>query len=134
MFNVIKNISINCILVPGCCKSTTVDCLSCSANVTAEEYCILNPSMFGCRKGEWSYFSTDEFKHRIKSLILSIFINITSKIVTSTNGWVPHQKYSHGSVIHKTSGHRGISCFKRTSKYKGKYITIIIAYNSSINK
>ena len=60
----IKNFQFHYILVPGCCKSTTVDCLSCSANVTAEEYCKLNPSTLGCRKGEWAYFPIDGFKHQ----------------------------------------------------------------------
>ena len=64
----IKNFQFHYILVPGCCKSTTVDCLSCSANVTAEEYCKLNPSTLGCRKGEWAYFPIDGFKHQILML------------------------------------------------------------------
>lgn len=52
-----------------------------------------------------------------------VYGNIKSEIVTSSNGWVPHQKYTQGSVIYKTSGHRGVSCFKRASKYKGKCMT-----------
>ena len=43
-----------------------------------------------------------------------LYGNISSEIITSSNGWTAYPKNSYAPVVSKASGHKGVRCFKRT--------------------
>ena len=43
-----------------------------------------------------------------------LYGNISSESITSSNGWTRYPKYTYSPEVFKTSGHKGVRCFKRT--------------------